>query len=62
MYTLLHGIVPATINKYLPASRQEGEEELKKIVVRFKEEIYTAASQVCSLNLFLLVRMIKASS
>ncbi|KAM3338821.1 hypothetical protein P3S68_030907 [Capsicum galapagoense] len=24
---------------------QEGEEELKKIVVRFKEEIYTAASQ-----------------
>jgi PAX-interacting protein 1 len=33
-----------TLKRHLPFSGQEGLQELKKIVVRFEEKIYTAAT------------------
>ncbi|KAJ8562808.1 hypothetical protein K7X08_031260 [Anisodus acutangulus] len=33
-----------TLKRHLPVSGQEGEQELKKIAVRFEEKIYSAAT------------------
>jgi len=38
----------ATLKRHIPFSGQEGEQELKKIAVRFEEKIYSSATNQVS--------------